>query len=58
LIRDPPGSAHGVDDDDQGKGTVTEQRLSQLIRQPQSIVDPVFEIEFLDGAEVFAFMFG
>jgi hypothetical protein len=55
----PPGSAHGLDVDDQGYGTVTEQRLYQLIRQPKPIADRRFEIEFLDsGAEVFAFTFG
>ncbi len=54
-----PGAAHGVDVDDQGNGTVTEQRLYQLIRQPKPIADRQFEIEFLDpGAEAFAFTFG
>jgi hypothetical protein len=28
-----PGAAHGIDVDDQGDGTVTQQRLYQLIRQ-------------------------
>ena len=55
----PPGVAHGIDVDDQGNGTVTEQRLYQLIRQPQPIADRQFEIEFLDsGVEAFAFTFG
>jgi hypothetical protein len=55
----PPGAAHGVDVDEQGNGTVTEQRLYQLIRQPKPIADRQFEIEFLDpGAETFAFTFG
>jgi hypothetical protein len=55
----PPGVAHGVDVDDQGNGTVTEQRLYQLIRQPKPIADRQFEIEFLDpGVEAFAFTFG
>jgi thiol-disulfide isomerase/thioredoxin len=55
----PPGAAHGIDVDDQGKGTVTEQRLYQLIRQPKPIADRQFEIEFLDsGVEAFAFTFG
>jgi thiol-disulfide isomerase/thioredoxin len=55
----PPGVAHGTDVDDQGIGTVTEQRMYQLIRQPKSITDRLFEIEFLDlGAEAFAFTFG
>jgi thiol-disulfide isomerase/thioredoxin len=55
----PPGAAHGTDVDDQGIGTVAEQRLYQLIRQPKSVTDRLFEIEFLDaGVEAFAFTFG
>jgi len=55
----PPGAAHGIDVDEQGMGTVTEQRLYQLIRQLRPIPDRLFEIEFLDpGVEVFAFTFG
>src|SRR5262249_1067669 len=42
-----PGTAHGVDVDEQGNGTVTEQRMYQLIRQSQPISDRQFEIEFL-----------
>jgi thiol-disulfide isomerase/thioredoxin len=54
-----PGAAHGLDVDAEGNGTLTEQRLHQLIRQPQPISDRSFEIEFLDpGAEAFAFTFG
>src|SRR6266566_2136441 len=55
----PPGPAHGIDVNDQGYGTVTEQRLYQLIRQPKPIADRQFEIEFLDpGVETFVFTFG
>ena len=55
----PPGAAHGSDVDQQGNGTVTEQRLYQLIRQPKPIADRQFEIEFIDsGVEAFAFTFG
>jgi hypothetical protein len=55
----PPGAAHGIDVDDQGNGTLTEQRLYQLIRQPKPIADRQFEIEFLDsGVEAFVFTFG
>jgi thiol-disulfide isomerase/thioredoxin len=55
----PPGASYGFDVDDQGFGTVTEQRLYQLIRQSQPIVDRQFEIEFLEpGVEAFAFTFG
>ena len=43
----PPGAAHGIDVDDQGIGTLTEQRLYQLIRQQKPIADRLFEIEFL-----------
>jgi thiol-disulfide isomerase/thioredoxin len=55
----PPGIAHGVNVDGEGKGTVTQQRLYQLIRQSKPIVDRQFEIEFLDpGVEAFDFTFG
>ena len=55
----PPGAAHGTDVDAQGNGAVIEQRLYQLIRQPNSIGDRQFEIEFLaPGVEAFAFTFG
>jgi hypothetical protein len=55
----PPGEAFGSDADSQGNGTVTDQRLYQLIRQPKPIADRQFEIEFLDaGVEAFAFTFG
>jgi thioredoxin family protein len=55
----PPGAGHGVDVDAQGYGSVSEQRLYQLIRQLKPISDREFEIEFLDpGVAVFAFTFG
>jgi hypothetical protein len=48
-----------LDVDEGGNGTVVEQRLYQLIRQPTPIVDRTFEIEFLDaGVETYAFTFG
>jgi len=54
-----PGPARGTDVDGQGSGTVAEQRLYQLIRQPQRVIERQFEIEFLDpGVEFFAFTFG
>jgi len=54
-----PGDAHGADVDEQGLGTVTDQRLYQLVRQPGRIDDRQFEIEFLDpGAQAFVFTFG
>lgn len=56
---EPPRAAHGLDVDDQGNGTATEQRLYQLIRQPKPIFDRQVEIEFLDsGVAAFAFTFG
>ena len=59
IDSEPPGSAHGVDVDEQGNGTVTEPRMYQLIRQGKPIVDRQFEIEFLDsGVEAFSFTFG
>ena len=55
----PPGASHGGDADEQGNGTVTGQRLYQLVRQPGPISERRFEIEFLDsGVEAFAFTFG
>ena len=54
-----PGANHGVDTDAQGEGTITGQRLYQLIRQKDAIEDRTFEIEFLDpGAQAYAFTFG
>jgi cytochrome c biogenesis protein CcdA/thiol-disulfide isomerase/thioredoxin len=54
-----PGDAHGVDTDAEGNGVVTTQRLYQLVRAPDSIVDRTFEIRFLDpGVQAYAFTFG
>jgi thiol-disulfide isomerase/thioredoxin len=54
-----PGSAQGVDVDEQGNGVVAEPRMYQLIRQPGRVADHQFEIQFLDpGVEVFVFTFG
>ena len=59
LDGQPPGSAHGIDVDGQGHGTVADQRLYQLIRQPEAVTERTFEITFPDpGAEVCAFTFG
>jgi hypothetical protein len=59
LDGQPPGAAHGTDIDDQGNGTVSQQRIYQLIRQTKPIADRQFEIEFLDpGVEAFDFTFG
>ncbi|KVL88945.1 cytochrome c biogenesis protein DipZ [Burkholderia stagnalis] len=54
-----PGAAHGADVDAQGYGTVTGQRLYQLVRQAGPIADRTFSIEFLDaGVRAYAFTFG
>src|SRR5712692_10929130 len=59
LDGESAGSAHGADVAANGSGTVVQQRMYQLIRQPGPIQDRRFEIEFLDGgAEVFCFTFG
>jgi thiol-disulfide isomerase/thioredoxin len=56
---DPPGAAHGLDVDEQGRGTQSEQRLYQLIRERGSIADRTFEITFLaPGVEAYAFTLG
>jgi len=54
-----PGDAHGLDVAPDGSGTVTEQRLYQLVRQNGGVSDRTFSIEFLDpGASAYAFTFG
>jgi thiol-disulfide isomerase/thioredoxin len=55
----PPGAAHGLDVDEQGHGTLAQQRLYQLIRERGSITDRTFEITFLaPGVEAYVFTFG
>jgi cytochrome c biogenesis protein CcdA/thiol-disulfide isomerase/thioredoxin len=54
-----PGVNSGVDVDADGQGTVTEERLYQLIRQSGTVTDHSFEIRFLDpGVRAYAFTFG
>jgi cytochrome c biogenesis protein CcdA/thiol-disulfide isomerase/thioredoxin len=54
-----PGSDHGVDTDAEGYGTVTGDRLYQLIRQRGNIQDRTFRIEFLTpGVRAYSFTFG
>jgi thiol-disulfide isomerase/thioredoxin len=54
-----PGEAQGADVDSLGNGTVTEQRMYQLIRQPAPITDQEIEIGFPDaGVAIFDFTFG
>ena len=55
----PPGAAHGLDVDESGEGTVSEQRLYQLVRQPGPVEDRDFELAFLDpGARGYVLTFG
>jgi hypothetical protein len=56
---EPPGDAQGLDIDREGYGTVTQQRLYQLVRGTGRITDRTFEITFLAaGVEAFVFTFG
>jgi len=55
----PPNGSSGLDVDEHGTGTVTDERLYQLIRQDGRIVDRTVEITFLDaGAQAYVFTFG
>jgi thiol-disulfide isomerase/thioredoxin len=54
-----PGSAHGSDIDAEGYGTISDERLYQLVRQDDAVKARNFSIEFLDpGARAYAFTFG
>ena len=55
----PPQGSHGLDVDEQGAGTVVEERLYQLIRQDGPITERTFEITFANvGAQAYVFTFG
>ena len=54
-----PGADHGVDIDAEGYGVVTGDRLYQLVRQKNSILDHTFRIEFLaPEVRAYSFTFG
>ncbi|MGF6936153.1 cytochrome c biogenesis protein CcdA/thiol-disulfide isomerase/thioredoxin [Paraburkholderia sp. UCT70] len=54
-----PGADRGTDIDAYGNGTVTAQRLYQLVRQASGSGERTFEITFLDpGVLAYAFTFG
>jgi thiol-disulfide isomerase/thioredoxin len=54
-----PNRARGLDVDERGNGTVSDERLYQLIRQIGRITDRTFEITFIDaGAQAYVFTFG
>jgi thiol-disulfide isomerase/thioredoxin len=56
---EPPGDAHGLDVDGEGRGTADRQRMYQLIRENGSIDDRTFEIVFeRAGVEANVFTFG
>jgi thiol-disulfide isomerase/thioredoxin len=59
LDGQPPNRARGLDVDERGNGTVSEERLYQLIRQDGPISARTFEITFIDaGAQAYVFTFG
>ena len=54
-----PGPDHGADCDNHGFGTVTDERLYQLIRLDKPGTSHIFRIEFIDaGVRAFSFTFG
>ena len=54
-----PGSARGVDVDEDGNGLLRDGRLYQLLREHDRVRERTLEIAFLDrGAEAYAFTFG
>jgi hypothetical protein len=54
-----PGDDHGIDVHSNGEGTVTEERLYQLVRQSRDAGERTFDIEFLDpGVAAYTFTFG
>lgn len=54
-----PGDSHGVDVAPDGSGSVSEQRLYQLVRLAGEVKEHTFSIEFLDpGVSAYAFTFG
>jgi hypothetical protein len=56
---EPPGDARGLDVDEAGRGTLTQQRLHQLIRRRGRIKEATFEIVFeAPRAEAYCFTFG
>jgi thiol-disulfide isomerase/thioredoxin len=55
----PPGAAHGVDVDTDGRGRLDGGRMYQLIRQQSRIADRTLEITFDgSGAGAYVFTFG
>jgi thiol-disulfide isomerase/thioredoxin len=59
LDGEPPGSSHGVDVDEDGKGVLRDGRLYQLVRVHDAVRERTLEITFLEpGAQAYVFTFG
>jgi thiol-disulfide isomerase/thioredoxin len=59
LDGEAPGPSHGVDVGEDGRGTLREGRLYQLVRVHDAVRDRTLEITFLEpGAEAYVFTFG
>jgi thiol-disulfide isomerase/thioredoxin len=59
LDGEAPGSSHGVDVDEDGRGRLSEGRLYQLVRQDGDVRERTLEISFGEpGAEAYVFTFG
>jgi thiol-disulfide isomerase/thioredoxin len=54
-----PRADHGWDTDAEGRGSIQDPRMYQLVRQNGMVADRMFEIQFLDaGARAYVFTFG
>jgi hypothetical protein len=59
LDGEAPGSAHGTDVDEDGRGVASERRLYQLVRQRDGVSDHTFELAFEEpGVHAYVFTFG
>ena len=59
LDGEAPGPSHGVDVDEDGKGSIGDGRLYQLVREHDEVHERTLQITFLEpGAEAYVFTFG
>jgi thiol-disulfide isomerase/thioredoxin len=59
LDGEAPGRSHGVDIDEDGNGVLRNDRMYQLVRQHDAVLDRTLEITFLQpGARAHSFTFG
>ena len=59
LDGEAPGASHGMDVDEEGKGSLSEGRLYQLVRERDTVRERTLEIRFLEpGVEAYVFTFG